>query len=80
MPTNTRHKVQDFKFFGYTYIRETAYGLGMGDFRIKINRTMNDSGSAGNFAIQTEGQWDLERSALLPGCGKVNGMIDTKQQ
>ena len=52
-----------------------ASNMGFGDFEIKVLRYIPKSQTdpADNFLIQTQGQWEVERPALLAGCGEVNG-------
>ena len=49
--------------------------MGFGDFEIKVLRYIPKSQTSptDNFLIQTQGQWEVERTALLAGCGEVNG-------
>ena len=49
--------------------------MGFGDFEIKVLRYIPKSQTAPavNFLIQTREQWEVERPALLAGCGEVNG-------
>ena len=46
-----------------------------GDCEIKVLRYIPKSQTvpADNFLIQTQGQWEVERPALLADCGEVNG-------
>ena len=48
---------------------------GLRDFEIKVLRYIPKSQTvpADNFLIQTQGQWEVKRPALLAGCGEVNG-------
>ena len=49
--------------------------IGFGDFEIIVLRYIlkSQTAPADNFLIQTQGQWEVERPALLSGCGEVNG-------
>ena len=49
--------------------------MGFGDFEIIVLRYIlkSQTAPADNFLIQTQGQWVVERPALLSGCGEVNG-------
>ena len=49
--------------------------MGFGDIEIKVLRYIpkSQTAPADNFLIQTHGQWEVERPALLAGCGEVNG-------
>ena len=52
-----------------------ASNMGFGDFEIKVLRYIpkTQTAPADNFLIQTRGQWEVGRPALLAGCGEVNG-------
>ena len=52
-----------------------ASNTGFGDFEIKVLRYIPKSQTvpADNFLIHTQGQWEVERPALLAGCGEVTG-------
>ena len=56
-------------------LSEMASNMGLGDFEIKVLRCIPKSKTvpADNFLIHTQGQWEVERQALLAGCGEVNG-------
>ena len=65
---------------GFLGIRSKAAEIGMASHTIKLFRLVPSSNNTGkhvsmdNFAISTQGQWDMERDAFLTSCGELNSM------
>ena len=78
LPISGEHEtISCFKKYlsNFLGLAEMTSKLGLGDFEMKVFRYIPKSATApaDNFLIHTQGQWDVERPALLAGCGEVNG-------